>query len=213
MNRGLACRLLLLLALSASSSSLSSLSTNVLRGKSALQLRGGGLFGRSRPRGGDSADVGEDHDRGDGPGDNLDPKLATTGAKPDLSKSQEFARMLRSGSPKDGTAEPELTPEEFAKRAKEHAAESRDALGEGATQCRVKAALQAIDDDAEKYADFKRHNIVLIGSEHASYAKTGGLADVVDKLSLALAQRGHRVMTVIPMYGNYEGAVATGVQV
>jgi len=77
---------------------------------------------------------------------------------------------------------------------------------------RVKAALEALDENAEKYEDFKRENVVIVASEHASYAKTGGLADVVDKLSLALALRGHRVMTVIPMYGEYEGVMPTGIK-
>eukprot|EP00292_Cryptomonas_paramecium_P003078 CAMPEP_0113674386 /NCGR_PEP_ID=MMETSP0038_2-20120614/7386_1 /TAXON_ID=2898 /ORGANISM="Cryptomonas paramecium" /LENGTH=618 /DNA_ID=CAMNT_0000590953 /DNA_START=66 /DNA_END=1918 /DNA_ORIENTATION=- /assembly_acc=CAM_ASM_000170 len=71
---------------------------------------------------------------------------------------------------------------------------------------RVAAALH---DSSEP---FKRLNVVLVSSELARYAKSGGLADVTDKLSIALARRGHRVMTVVPMYGYYDGVVASGVK-
>jgi len=99
---------------------------------------------------------------------------------------------------------------EFAKQAKVQANVQK---ASNIDSCRVKAALEAQDDDnLEKYEDFNRENIVVVASEHASYAKTGGLADVVDKLSLALALRGHRVMTVIPMYGEYEGVMPTGIK-
>ena len=107
----------------------------------------------------------------------------------------------------------------FAKKAEEQArSQSQSRMENVATEkakepseCRVQAALSALDENAESHEDFKRYNIVLVASEHASYAKTGGLADVVDKLSLALARRGHRVMTVVPMYGNYDGVKPTGV--
>lgn len=52
---------------------------------------------------------------------------------------------------------------------------------------------------------------MLICGDGDRYAKSGGLADVTDKLSVALAKRGHRVMTIMPMYGNYDGVVCTGV--
>ncbi|EKX30912.1 hypothetical protein GUITHDRAFT_149615, partial [Guillardia theta CCMP2712] len=99
---------------------------------------------------------------------------------------------------------------------------------------RVKAALDAVEAAQEKWfcapsstkrtsltcelvgwragEPFKRLNIVMVSSELARYAKSGGLADVADKLSIALAKRGHRVMTVMPMYGYYEGVIGTGVR-
>jgi hypothetical protein len=42
----------------------------------------------------------------------------------------------------------------------------------------------------------------------APWSKTGGLADVLGSLPIALASRGHRVMVVAPRYEDYEGAVA-----
>lgn len=56
-------------------------------------------------------------------------------------------------------------------------------------------------------------SIVFVASEVAPYSKTGGLADVVGSLPIALAARGHRVMVVSPRYldgvnnDRYKGAV------
>lgn len=43
--------------------------------------------------------------------------------------------------------------------------------------------------------------IVMVSSEVESLARTGGLGDVVDALSLALAARGAHVLVVTPLYG------------
>ena len=53
-------------------------------------------------------------------------------------------------------------------------------------------------------------NIVICSSEVAPFSKSGGLADVCDKLGLALSRMGHRVMTVAPLYWRYDGAESTG---
>jgi starch synthase len=42
--------------------------------------------------------------------------------------------------------------------------------------------------------------IAMISSEIAPFAKTGGLADVVETLSLALARRGHEISLIMPAY-------------
>ena len=42
--------------------------------------------------------------------------------------------------------------------------------------------------------------IAMIASECEPYAKTGGLADVVDALSRALGQAGHEVDVYLPRY-------------
>mmetsp|Transcript_28839 Transcript_28839/g.65344 ORF Transcript_28839/g.65344 Transcript_28839/m.65344 type:complete len:655 (-) Transcript_28839:258-2222(-) len=58
----------------------------------------------------------------------------------------------------------------------------------------------------------ERLNVVIVSSEISPYSKSGGLADVADKLGVALAKLGHRVMTVAPMYRQYEGVEPTGVK-
>ena len=53
--------------------------------------------------------------------------------------------------------------------------------------------------------------ILMIASEYAPFAKTGGLADAVAGLSMALASLGHHVTAVIPRYrGVGEEAADTG---
>ncbi|NNN05784.1 MAG: glycogen synthase GlgA [Elusimicrobia bacterium] len=43
-------------------------------------------------------------------------------------------------------------------------------------------------------------NVLMAGAEAVPFIKTGGLADVVDALSRGLAERGHRVVLVLPKY-------------
>eukprot|EP00283_Hemiselmis_rufescens_P004277 CAMPEP_0173428992 /NCGR_PEP_ID=MMETSP1357-20121228/7817_1 /TAXON_ID=77926 /ORGANISM="Hemiselmis rufescens, Strain PCC563" /LENGTH=737 /DNA_ID=CAMNT_0014393101 /DNA_START=137 /DNA_END=2353 /DNA_ORIENTATION=+ len=57
-----------------------------------------------------------------------------------------------------------------------------------------------------------RLKVVIVSSEVAPWSKSGGLADVADKLSVALSRRGHRVMTVAPSYTHYEGAMPTEIR-
>ncbi|CAO2820293.1 unnamed protein product [Amaranthus hypochondriacus] len=55
-------------------------------------------------------------------------------------------------------------------------------------------------------------NVILVASECAPWCKTGGLGDVAGALPKALARRGHRVMVVIPRYGDYADCQDTGVR-
>ncbi|KAF7080399.1 hypothetical protein CFC21_084490 [Triticum aestivum] len=55
-------------------------------------------------------------------------------------------------------------------------------------------------------------NVIVVASECAPFCKTGGLGDVVGALPKALARRGHRVMVVIPKYGDYGEARDLGVR-
>ena len=55
-------------------------------------------------------------------------------------------------------------------------------------------------------------NVVMVAAECAPWSKTGGLGDVVGALPKFLAQRGHRVMVVVPRYKCYEDAWETGVR-
>lgn len=67
-----------------------------------------------------------------------------------------------------------------------------------------------LDDTVEELPPEERLNIVIVSSEIAPFSKSGGLADVSDKLGCALSRLGHRVMTVAPLYSRYEGAEHTG---
>lgn len=55
-------------------------------------------------------------------------------------------------------------------------------------------------------------NIILVAAECAPWSKTGGLGDVAGALPKALARRGHRVMVLAPLYGNYAELHDTGVR-
>lgn len=48
-------------------------------------------------------------------------------------------------------------------------------------------------------------NILMIASECTPFIKTGGLADVVGSLPQALAELGHRVKVVLPLYSQIDG--------
>jgi starch synthase len=52
-------------------------------------------------------------------------------------------------------------------------------------------------------------NVLMVCSEFAPWAKTGGLADAVTGLSNALAGRGHDVRVLLPRYSHLPGALAT----
>lgn len=55
-------------------------------------------------------------------------------------------------------------------------------------------------------------NVVLVAAECAPWSKTGGLGDVAGGLPKALAKRGHRVMVVVPRYGDYSDIHNTGIR-
>ncbi|KAK1605241.1 hypothetical protein QYE76_028914 [Lolium multiflorum] len=55
-------------------------------------------------------------------------------------------------------------------------------------------------------------NVILVSAECSPWCKTGGLGDVAGALPKALARRGHRVMVVVPRYGDYEEAYDLGIR-
>ncbi|KAL6842368.1 hypothetical protein ACP4OV_027795 [Aristida adscensionis] len=59
------------------------------------------------------------------------------------------------------------------------------------------------DDNSSGSGGVDVMNIVLVAAECAPWSKTGGLGDVAGALPKALARRGHRVMVVVPKYGEY----------
>jgi len=50
----------------------------------------------------------------------------------------------------------------------------------------------------------ERLNLVMVGFELTPLCKAGGLGDVMSSLPKKLVERGHRVMTVAPMYHHYD---------
>ncbi|KAJ1258712.1 hypothetical protein BS78_10G096500 [Paspalum vaginatum] len=55
-------------------------------------------------------------------------------------------------------------------------------------------------------------NVIVVAAECSPWCKTGGLGDVVGALPKALARRGHRVMVVVPRYGDYVEAFDMGIR-
>nr|CUS28064.1 starch synthase SSIIa [Triticum monococcum subsp. monococcum] len=81
----------------------------------------------------------------------------------------------------------------------------------------------AVADDAGSFEHHQNHdsgplagenvmNVVIVAAECSPWCKTGGLGDVAGALPKALAKRGHRVMVVVPRYGDYEEAYDVGVR-
>ncbi|CEM05294.1 unnamed protein product [Vitrella brassicaformis CCMP3155] len=52
----------------------------------------------------------------------------------------------------------------------------------------------------------KKYQVVFVSSEVGPWSKTGGLGEVLDGLPIALAELGHRVMTIAPRYDQYKDA-------
>jgi granule-bound starch synthase len=57
----------------------------------------------------------------------------------------------------------------------------------------------------------KPMNLLFLSAEVSPWSKTGGLGDVVGALPIALAARGHKVITVSPRYDQYKEAWDTSV--
>uniref|UniRef100_A0ACD5V951 Uncharacterized protein n=1 Tax=Avena sativa TaxID=4498 RepID=A0ACD5V951_AVESA len=83
-----------------------------------------------------------------------------------------------------------------------------------------------VKDDGRAAGSFEHHknhdsgplagenvmNVILVSAECSPWCKTGGLGDVAGALPKALARRGHRVMVVVPRYGDYEEAYDLGIR-
>ncbi|CAN6246129.1 unnamed protein product [Urochloa humidicola] len=100
--------------------------------------------------------------------------------------------------------------------AKESVGIAEPVEGKADATVAMEAAAGASDDSEDKepgpLAGPNVMNIVVVASECAPFCKTGGLGDVVGSLPKALARRGHRVMVVIPRYGEYAEARDLGVR-
>ncbi|NP_001288582.1 soluble starch synthase 2-3, chloroplastic/amyloplastic [Zea mays] len=68
------------------------------------------------------------------------------------------------------------------------------------------------DNDSGPLAGENVMNVIVVAAECSPWCKTGGLGDVVGALPKALARRGHRVMVVVPRYGDYVEAFDMGIR-
>ena len=66
-----------------------------------------------------------------------------------------------------------------------------------------RAPLRPSSSADDPLADRPPLTLVFVASECAPYSKAGGLGDVIAALPAALAQRKHRVVTVVPRYAPY----------
>ncbi|KAL0040903.1 hypothetical protein WJX79_009111 [Trebouxia sp. C0005] len=73
----------------------------------------------------------------------------------------------------------------------------------------VRSEAASFTDETTKAANPLR--IVFVSAEVGPWSKTGGLGDVVGGLPIALAQRGHNVLTIAPRYDQYADAWDTSV--
>ncbi|XP_061355119.1 granule-bound starch synthase 2, chloroplastic/amyloplastic [Gastrolobium bilobum] len=89
---------------------------------------------------------------------------------------------------------------------------------EGVRESSLKEVTDEVDnvesegDKSPPLAGVNIINIILVATECTPWSKTGGLGDVAGSLPKALARRGHRVMVVVPRYGNYAEPQDTGVR-
>ncbi|KAG2610631.1 hypothetical protein PVAP13_4KG202700 [Panicum virgatum] len=67
------------------------------------------------------------------------------------------------------------------------------------------------NDDPGPLAGENVMNVIVVSAECSPWCKTGGLGDVAGALPKALARRGHRVMVVVPRYGDYAEAFDMGI--
>ncbi|XP_010551849.1 PREDICTED: starch synthase 2, chloroplastic/amyloplastic isoform X2 [Tarenaya hassleriana] len=84
--------------------------------------------------------------------------------------------------------------------------------GENPYETRSETSEPAEEVKPPPLAGANAMNVILVAAECAPFVKTGGLGDVAGSLPKALARRGHRVMVVVPRYGDYAEAQDTGVR-
>ncbi|CAL5037688.1 unnamed protein product [Urochloa decumbens] len=89
-------------------------------------------------------------------------------------------------------------------------AEMKDEAGFGAADA-AGSFENNENDDPGPLAGENVMNVIVVAAECSPWCKTGGLGDVAGALPKALARRGHRVMVVVPRYGDYEEAIDMGI--
>ncbi|KAJ8646998.1 hypothetical protein MRB53_000021 [Persea americana] len=117
----------------------------------------------------------------------------------------------------NGTARSTLVPSLIPKKSKSHSLieedfeELKEEIADDASDVPDTAAEEE-DVKPPPLAGTNVMNVILVAAECAPWSKTGGLGDVAGALPKALARRGHRVMVVVPRYGDYRDAQDAGVR-
>ncbi|CAN6208163.1 unnamed protein product [Urochloa humidicola] len=89
-------------------------------------------------------------------------------------------------------------------------AETKDEVGVGAADA-AGSFENNENGDPGPLAGENVMNVIVVAAECSPWCKTGGLGDVAGALPKALARRGHRVMVVVPRYGDYAEALDMGI--
>ncbi|KAF7820527.1 granule-bound starch synthase 2, chloroplastic/amyloplastic-like [Senna tora] len=92
--------------------------------------------------------------------------------------------------------------------------EHQDGMGKSSLQKTTDEVdnVESEDEKSPPLAGANVMNVILVAAECAPFVKTGGLGDVAGSLPKALARRGHRVMVVVPRYGNYGESKDVGIR-
>ncbi|XP_062222037.1 soluble starch synthase 2-2, chloroplastic/amyloplastic-like [Phragmites australis] len=139
-------------------------------------------------------------------------KSAAPRSKP---KPEPSAPASESKAETDGTAQvAELKPalDDRNNTGVAEPAEAKADAGAAVTDTAASSADDSEGKDSGPLAGPNVMNVIVVASECSPFCKTGGLGDVVGALPKALARRGHRVMVVIPRYGEYAEARDLGVR-
>ncbi|KAJ1399695.1 Starch synthase, catalytic domain [Sesbania bispinosa] len=113
------------------------------------------------------------------------------------------------------TISPSTLPNELANNIETYSLKVENLEGVSESSLKVTDEADNVESEGEKsppLAGANVMNVILVAAECAPFSKTGGLGDVAGSLPKALARRGHRVMIVVPRYGNYAEAQETGIR-
>nr|AAP41030.1 soluble starch synthase II [Colocasia esculenta] len=127
----------------------------------------------------------------------------------------ESLGLLREPSSKvsQSKAVPSLLPKvSEAFTAKDEQREESEEKSQDDPDDKTDVAPKEEDVKSPPLAGLNVMNVILVAAECAPWSKTGGLGDVAGALPKALARRGHRVMVVVPRYGNYSGPQEIGLR-
>ncbi|KAG6405835.1 hypothetical protein SASPL_133429 [Salvia splendens] len=126
------------------------------------------------------------------------------------SSTNTYTEEDSDGKSKDTTIKTSIILEKSSRKEEEQHEDARKSNPENGN---VKAEDPTNEDaNPPPLAGANVMNVIIVAAECAPWVKTGGLGDVAGSLPKALARRGHRVMVVVPRYGDYVEAQDSGVR-